>query len=73
MITKKIVAAIFLLLFISTLGFSAKIPVKQGPKAVLTERIYEFEPVVEGMLVSHNFILQNKGDAPLIIEKIKPG
>jgi hypothetical protein len=73
MITKKIATAMFLLLFVSTLGLSAETPVKQGPKAVLTERIYEFEPVVEGTLVSHRFILQNKGDAPLIIEKIKTG
>jgi hypothetical protein len=73
MITKKIVAATFLLFFVSTLCVSAETTVKQVPKAVLPERIYEFEPVVEGMLVSHNFILQNRGNAPLIIEKIKTG
>jgi len=73
MITKKIVAATFLLLFVSTLCVSAETTVKQAPKAVLPESIHVFEPVVEGMLVSHNFILENKGNAPLIIESIKTG
>lgn len=73
MITKMIVAAMFLLLFVSTLWASAETTVEQAPKAVLPESIHVFEPVVEGMLVSHNFILENKGDAPLIIESIKTG
>ena len=73
MITKRIVVVTFLLLFISPLCVSAETTVKQVPKAVLPERIYEFEPVAEGTLVSHRFILQNRGDAPLIIEKIKTG
>ena len=73
MIAKKIANAMFLIFLVSTLGLSAEIPVNQGPKAVLTEGIHVFEPVVEGMLVSHNFILENKGNAPLIIESIKTG
>ena len=73
MITKKIVAATFLLLFVSNVWVSADNTPIQEPKAVLAERNYEFEPVVEGTLVSHRFVLQNKGDAPLIIEQIKTG
>ena len=73
MVNKKIIAATFLLLFASTLCVSAETTIKQVPKAVLPERTYEFEPVVEGTLVSHRFILQNKGDATLVIEKIKTG
>ena len=73
MTTKKIVAAMFFLLFASALCVSAENTVEQAPKAVLPESIHVFEPVVEGMLVSHNFILENKGNAPLIIESIKTG
>ena len=73
MVNKKILAATFLFLFVSTLYISAETTIKQAPKAVLPERIYEFEPIVEGVVVSPMFILQNKGDAPLIIEKIKTG
>ena len=34
---------------------------------------YEFDPVVEGAEIDHQFIIQNKGTAPLNIEKVKTG
>ncbi len=73
MTTKMIVAAIFLLLFVLDPGAFAETTPAPAPKAVLPERTYEFEPVVEGTLVSHRFILQNRGDATLVIEQIKTG
>ncbi|MBR9985607.1 MAG: hypothetical protein KFF68_06820 [Desulfosarcina sp.] len=45
----------------------------QGPSAFLPVSIYEFAPVVEGTQVVHEFILQNRGDAPLEIIKIDSG
>ncbi len=73
MITKKIVAETILLLFVSTPCAFAETTATPVPKAVLPESVHVFEPVVEGMLVSHDFILENRGDAPLIIESIKAG
>ncbi|MEE4261925.1 MAG: hypothetical protein V2I56_04490 [Desulfobacteraceae bacterium] len=73
MTTKNIVAATILLLFLSTPCTFAETSTASAPKAVLPESIHVFEPVVEGTLVSHDFILQNLGDAPLIIESIKAG
>ena len=32
---------------------------------------YEFEPVVEGQEVSHNFVIQNKGTALLEVQRVK--
>ena len=46
---------------------------KTAPKAILTEPIFEFKPVVEGTTVTHDFVLKNKGTAPLVIHKIKTG
>ncbi len=41
------------------------------PQAVIQDSNHEFSPVVEGTQVVHDFIVQNKGNAPLIIEKVK--
>ena len=43
-----------------------KLPVAHFPVAR-----YEFEPVVEGQEVSHNFVIQNKGTALLEVQKVK--
>jgi len=73
MTTKKIVAAAIFLLFLLTPCVFAETPAASAPKAVFPESIHVFEPVVEGTLVSHDFILRNQGDASLIIELIKTG
>ena len=44
-----------------------------GPQAFLTESVYEFAPVVEGTKVEHAFVIQNHGDAPLLILDLKSG
>jgi Skp family chaperone for outer membrane proteins len=41
------------------------------PRAVIQNFVHEFSPVVEGIQIVHDFIVQNKGNAPLIIEKVK--
>jgi hypothetical protein len=44
-----------------------------APSAFVAESRYEFSPVIEGQSVSHNYILENRGDAPLFIERIVTG
>lgn len=56
----------FLLLFFSAQAFAA------GPQAHLSETGFSFGVVSEGTKVTHEFILENKGDADLIIQKIVP-
>ncbi len=41
------------------------------PLAVVQDFDHGFSPVVEGTQVVHDFIVQNKGNAALIIEKVK--
>lgn len=42
------------------------------PKAVMEHPVFEFEAVPEGETVSHDFIVQNKGDTPLHITSVRP-
>ena len=41
------------------------------PLAYLPALRYEFKPVMEGREVIHDFVVQNKGSAPLEIKKVK--
>jgi len=44
-----------------------------SPSAFLPSDTYTFEPVLEGALVAHDFIIENKGTATLQILSVKPG
>jgi hypothetical protein len=41
------------------------------PLAYLPALRYEFAPIMEGHEVTHDFVVQNKGSAPLEIQKVK--
>ena len=43
------------------------------PEAFLPESLYAFAPVVEGTTVAHGFVLQNRGEAPLKILRVRSG
>ena len=43
------------------------------PVAAVQEFKYRFPAVVDGTEVLHDFIVKNKGDAPLDIQKIRTG
>jgi hypothetical protein len=56
--------------------FAGEIPVLDSkacasPSISVPEPRYEFAPVVDGKEFTHDFVIQNKGDAPLIIERVK--
>jgi hypothetical protein len=69
----------FLILFISGfifMLFAGEIPVLESkasasPSIFVPEPRYEFAPVVDGREITYDFVIQNKGDAPLIIERVK--
>ena len=44
-------------------------PIKQ-PMAYFPENLYEFSPVLEGVEITHDFFIQNKGTSPLVVEKV---
>ena len=43
------------------------------PEAVFPQKQYEFAPVMDGVEVKHDFIVENHGKAPLIIQNVRPG
>ncbi|MDL2123950.1 MAG: DUF1573 domain-containing protein [Deltaproteobacteria bacterium] len=67
----------FFLLFSLILNLNVSIKAEDNvntyPSAYLPVDNYEFGPVVEGAEIDHQFIIQNKGTAPLNIEKVKTG
>ena len=43
------------------------------PQAQFPENRWNFQPVVAGSEVTHDFVVQNTGNAPLKINRIKTG
>ena len=46
---------------------------EEYPSAFLPSDKYTFETVLEGVMVTHDFIIENRGVAPLNILRVKPG
>jgi hypothetical protein len=44
-----------------------------APAVVVKEAQFQFDPVMEGVVVAHEFVLENTGVAPLVIQNIKTG
>lgn len=70
---KGIIPAICALIFLAANTAAGEETADKSPSAFLPEPVYTFEPVVEGAEVVHDFILQNKGNETLFIEKLKSG
>jgi hypothetical protein len=47
--------------------------VKPSPSAYFPQTDYQFSPIPEGTEITHDFIIQNRGDAPLVVKKVKTG
>ncbi|MCJ8501347.1 DUF1573 domain-containing protein [Desulfatitalea sp. M08but] len=58
-------------LFISL--FVTGIAVADVPRLALTEERHQFETVVEGVAVLHDFVIRNGGTAELQIERVESG
>ena len=74
--TKRFFSIVYLILFICVAGFY---PVavtgqpSQSPKASTVEQEFQFQPVVEGEKVSHDFLIRNTGAGVLKIKNVKLG
>jgi hypothetical protein len=44
----------------------------KSPKAVFSERTYQFTSTMEGVDIKHDFYIENHGQAPLVIQKVQP-
>ncbi len=47
--------------------------VAEGPAIELPELSHEFDQVVDGTQVTHDFIIRNTGNGPLAINEVKTG
>lgn len=60
-------------LFAAAFSFGAEKEAQASPSAFLPEIHYKFAPVADGVEIMHDFIIQNKGRAPLKIIKVGTG
>lgn len=65
------VAVSIMLFGTGTLGVTAQSV--QTPSAFVPNSRYTFSPVLDGTEITHDFVIQNKGDALLSIEKVRTG
>ena len=59
------------IMLFTSFGFSAR--ADSEPSAFFPQTLYEFSAVLDGAEVVHEFVIQNKGAAPLKIEKVSTG
>ena len=73
---KKTVFLFFLtccILFFETASLGTENITPNVPSVFVPESRFEFAPVLDGTEITHDFIVQNKGTAPLTIEKVRTG
>ena len=63
---------LFVLLLIVLLVHS-EAPASAAPKIEVEERVFDFKEMIEGQTIEHVYKVQNKGDQPLEIQRVKPG
>ena len=81
MITKRML--VFFSAIALCVGFSVPLSASDQPAPVagsagspaifFPEKVYEFQPVVDGVKVVHDFVVMNRGTAPLLIENVRTG
>ena len=57
----------------STGQASSAVAAIEKPGVVLPELKYEFDPVVDGTQITHDFAIKNTGNGPLAITQVKTG
>jgi hypothetical protein len=73
---KRTLFLIFLtscILFFETASLGTENKSPDSPSVFVPESRFEFAPVLDGTEITHDFIVQNKGTAPLAIEKVRTG
>ena len=69
--TCLVTAVAMLLAFSVAVCFSAENDA--APSVFFPETHYEFSPVLENATVVHDFVIQNKGNATLNVDRVKTG
>lgn len=68
----RIIACVCFFIFFLT-GYTVAETSGSSPKAVITQTVYEFTPVIAGAEVTHRFSIINKGDTVLNIPGVYAG
>ena len=63
----------FCILFFAIFSSTAEDIAQELPCAFLPTDSYEFASVVDGAIIMHDYVIQNRGNAPLKILKVKGG
>ncbi len=73
--TKRFAVLAFFVLLLAVVGtaIAEKTDPGKAPKAFFPENIHKFETVVDGAEVTHGFTIENKGAAPLEVQKVNTG
>ncbi len=69
--SRWVAMAALLIAFSSAVSFGAE--KDAAPSVFFPESQYEFSPVLDGAEVVHDFVIQNKGDATLTVDRVKTG
>ncbi len=69
------IPTVSILILISTLFAAVSFGVQDDsqPSAYFPETTYEFTPVLDGDKVVHEFVIQNRGNATLKVDRVKTG
>ncbi len=69
----KIFVMLTVAIFLGGNAIGAEKKTPTSPSALIAQPEYEFEPVVDGTQVIHDYVIQNKGTETLEIQKVKTG
>jgi hypothetical protein len=70
---KPVIACLFLIYIMTLPVFSYGSGDQERPNAAVPDSSYEFESVLDGAQIIHDFVVLNKGSAVLEIEKVETG
>ena len=68
-----VIFAAFSIILFGTGTFGLTQQTQQTASAFIPNSRYTFSPVLDGAQITHGFVIQNKGNATLEIEKVRPG
>jgi len=64
---------VFCVISFKTVAYGGSNQTPPSPSVFVPESRYTFQPVLDGTEVTHDFVIQNKGNGPLEIEKVRTG
>ena len=70
---RNILMVLMALVVVGMTGISGAWAGSPAPKAVVPEPDFNYGTVAEGAKITHTFVIQNKGDAKLLITKVETG